>query len=68
MNKIIQYRGNASICRQQAVFDFEHSWYWLDEAEMWSHKAHDEIAAHFRECTIANPVNIAKTEKPKIAA
>ena len=51
MKKIIQYRHNESVCRQRAVFDVERSLRWLAEAEMWSHRAQDEISAHFRECT-----------------
>jgi hypothetical protein len=50
-----------SICRQRAVFDVEHSWHWLSEAEMWSHKALDEVSAHFRECTATVSSEIAAT-------
>jgi hypothetical protein len=40
----------GSICRQRAVFDPEHSWKHLAEAERWEHLAAAEIADHFREC------------------
>ncbi len=68
MKRLVQYRGNESICRQHAVFDFENRWRWLAEAEMWAHKAQDEISPHFMECTAADRIDVAKTENPKVAA
>jgi hypothetical protein len=32
-------RDMELLCRQRAVFDFEHSWKWLAEAERWEHLA-----------------------------
>lgn len=59
MKKLIQYRHNESICRQCANFDLEHSWHWLAEAEMWAHKAQDEISAQFRDYTATKDSGIA---------
>jgi hypothetical protein len=67
MQKLVQYRGNESICRQRAVFDFENRWRWLAEAEMWAHRAQDEIAARFMECTSASPIEVVRAQ-PKVAA
>jgi hypothetical protein len=47
MNKIIEYRAQEQMCRQRAVFDLQHKHYWLGQAEMWWHKAQDEISAAF---------------------
>ena len=68
MHKLVQYRGNESICRQRAVFDFENRWHWLAEAEMWAHKVQDEISSQFIERNSANPPLVAKVERPKVAA
>ncbi len=50
MKNVQTYRAMGLICRQRAVFDPEHSWKHLSDAEKWEHLAHAEIAAHFREC------------------
>jgi hypothetical protein len=44
MTKIIEYRAQEQMCRQRAVFDQQHRHYWLGQAEMWWHKAQDEIS------------------------
>ena len=49
MKNVRSYRAMSSICRQRAVFDPEHSWKHLGDAERWDHLAHAEIASHFRE-------------------
>jgi hypothetical protein len=36
------------LCRQQAVFDNEHRWKWLSEAERWEHLAAKETASRFK--------------------
>jgi len=48
MENVQTYRGMASICRQRAVFDPEHKWKHLGDAERWEHLAHAEIVSHFR--------------------
>ena len=44
MNKIIEFRAQEQMCRQRAVFDQQHRHYWLGQAEMWWHKAQDELS------------------------
>jgi hypothetical protein len=41
-------RDMELLCRQQAVFDNEHSWKWLGEAERWGHLAPKEAASRFK--------------------
>jgi hypothetical protein len=50
MNDLVRYRAMESLCRQNAVFRPLESWRLLAEAEMWHHKAQEEIASHFVEC------------------
>ncbi len=59
MEKIQSYRAMGLICRQRAVFDPEHSWKHLGDAERWEHLAHAEIAAHFRECNTQSSIEPA---------
>lgn len=68
MKKLVQYRGNESICRQRAVFDVENRWHWLAQAEMWAHKVQDEIASQLRERNAARATGVAKAVRPKAAA
>jgi hypothetical protein len=55
MNDLVRYRAMESLCRQSAVFHPLESWRLLAEAEMWHHKAQEEIASHFIECNSAAP-------------
>jgi hypothetical protein len=55
MNDLVRYRAMESLCRQSAVFRPLESWRLLAEAEMWHHKAQEEIASHFIECNSAPP-------------
>lgn len=55
MNDLVRYRAMESLCRQSAVFRPLESWRLLAEAEMWHHKAQDEIASHFMECNGTPP-------------
>jgi hypothetical protein len=50
MNDLVRYRAMESLCRQSAVFRPLESWRLLAEAEMWHHKAEQEIASRFMEC------------------
>ena len=45
MKDLVRYRAMESLCRQSAVFNPLESWRLLAEAEMWHHKAQDEIAS-----------------------
>jgi hypothetical protein len=57
MKTVQGYRAMGLICRQRAVFDPEHSWKHLADAERWDHLAYAEIASHFRDCNAASPGN-----------
>jgi hypothetical protein len=58
MNDLVRYRAMESLCRQSAVFRPLESWRLLAEAEMWHHKAQEEIAARFMECNRTPPAAI----------
>jgi hypothetical protein len=45
MSGLIRYRAMESLCRQSAVFHPLESWRLLAEAEMWHHKAQEELAS-----------------------
>ena len=51
MKDLVRYRAMESLCRQSAVFHPLESWRLLAEAEMWHHKAQDEITALFEGST-----------------
>ena len=65
MKSVQRYRAMASICRQRAVFDPQHSWKHLGDAERWEHLAHAEIANRFEECNTALdiPSSVAKAAR-----
>ena len=56
MKDLARYRAMESLCRQSAVFHPLESWRLLAQAEMWHHKAEDEIAARSAECNALAPV------------
>ncbi len=43
MKDLARYRVMESLCRQGAVFRPHESWKLLAQAEMWQHKAEDEL-------------------------
>jgi hypothetical protein len=53
MNDLVLYRAMESLCRQSAVFRPLESWRLLAEAEMWHHKAQEEIASRFMDCNVS---------------
>ena len=55
MNDLVRYRAMESLRRQSAVFHPLESWRLLAEAEMWHHKAQEEIALRFVECNRTPP-------------
>jgi hypothetical protein len=62
MENLVRYRAMESLCRQSAVFHPLESWRLLAEAEMWHHKALEEITIHSIECSAALPTGaIAQT-------
>jgi hypothetical protein len=50
MKDLARYRAMESLCRQSAVFNPLDSWRLLAEAEMWHHKALEEIDSRSLEC------------------
>ena len=63
MKDLVRYRAMESLCRQNAVFHPLESWRLLAEAEMWHHRAEDEIAARSRQCDAASSAGtLARTE------
>jgi hypothetical protein len=69
MNDLVRYRAMESLCRQSAVFRPLESWRLLAEAEMWHHKAEQEIASRFMECNGSLPsvAPIDNEEHPQAA-
>ena len=45
MKDLARYRAMESLCRQSAVFHPMDSWRLLAQAEMWHHKALDEMSS-----------------------
>jgi hypothetical protein len=41
-------RDMELLCRQQAVFDTEHRWKWLGQAERWEYLAQEEAASRVK--------------------
>jgi hypothetical protein len=55
MSNLVRYRAMESLCRQKAVFRPHESWRLLAEAEMWHHKAEEEMASRPRSHSEASP-------------
>jgi hypothetical protein len=63
MKDLIRYRAMESLCRQSAVFHPHDSWRLLAQAEMWHHKAEDELTGRSARCDVAAPAGaLARTE------
>jgi hypothetical protein len=52
MKNVVEFRAQARLCRQLAIYEPESRIYWLAEAERWSRLAQDEISAHHEECNV----------------
>jgi hypothetical protein len=61
MDNLVRYRAMESLCRQSAVFRPLESWRLLAEAEMWHHKALEEIAPRGVQCH-ENPPTVARAQ------
>jgi hypothetical protein len=59
MENLVRYRAMESLCRQSAVFRPLDSWRLLAEAEMWHHKAEEEIDCQYRRGGGATPESAA---------
>jgi hypothetical protein len=64
VDNLVRYRALESLCRQSAVFHPLESWRLLAEAEMWHHKAEEEIDSRFRVCADATPTAALLTATP----
>jgi hypothetical protein len=65
MENLVRYRAMESLCRQSAVFHPLDSWRLLAQAEMWHHKALEEIAPRLTEGKGTSPTAaLARTEIP----
>jgi hypothetical protein len=64
MSNLVRYRAMESLCRQKAVFRPLESWRLLAEAEMWHHKAQEEIASRLKSRAEAAP-NAVGRKKPE---
>ena len=64
MDKLVRCRAMESLCRQSAVFRPLDSWRLLAEAEMWHHKAEEEIDSRFRQCKDALPSGVLVNQTP----
>jgi hypothetical protein len=62
MEDLVRYRAMESLCRQSAVFRPLESWRLLAEAEMWHHKALEEITNRSIECNDPAAGALAHTE------
>jgi hypothetical protein len=66
MQNLDRYRAMESLCRQRAVFRPLESWRLLAEAEMWHHKALEEISSRSRRRGDTPPVRVAvPTNSPR---
>jgi hypothetical protein len=62
---LVRYRAMESLCRQSAVFHPLESWRLLAEAEMWHHKAEEEIASRALEPEVAPPIGaVTRADSP----
>jgi hypothetical protein len=52
MKKLVEIRSQELMCRERAMLDSERKIFWLAQAEQWEQRALDEIAFHFRECSL----------------
>jgi hypothetical protein len=66
MQKLDRYRAMESLCRQSAVFRPLESWRLLAEAEMWHHKALEEISSRSLRRDDAPPASVpARKSSPR---
>jgi hypothetical protein len=60
MSGLIRYRAMESLCRQSAVFYPLESWRLLAEAEMWHHKAEEEMACAGERAAVPSAAVLAR--------
>jgi hypothetical protein len=64
MQDLARYRAMESLCRQSAVFYPQESWRLLAQAEMWHHKALEEMASHSAQSDGASPTTARVPTRP----
>jgi hypothetical protein len=62
MKDLVRYRAMESLCRQSAVFNPLDSWRLLAQAEMWHHKALDEMTSGLERNATPPMGSLARTE------
>ncbi len=65
MSNLVRYRAMESLCRRKAVFRPHESWRLLAEAEMWHHKAEEEISSLRHDRSGSSPDPAAGSATPK---
>ena len=65
MKNVVEFRAQARLCRQLAIYEPKNRIYWLAEAERWSRLAQDEISAHYEECNVSQLRDAAS--RPNVA-
>jgi hypothetical protein len=60
MKNVVEFRAQATLCRQLAMCEPKNSSLWLAEAERWSRLAQDEISSHYQECNVIAPIGAAE--------
>ena len=68
MENLVRYRAMESLCRQSAVFHPLDSWRLLAQAEMWHHKALEEITPRAVDCSMRPADVVARTDSASIQA
>jgi hypothetical protein len=68
MEDLVRYRAMESLCRQSAVFHPLDSWRLLAQAEMWHHKALEEITPRAVDCSMRPADVVARTDSASIQA
>ena len=69
MKDAVYCRAMESLCRQSAAFRPLDSWRLLAEAEMWHHRALEEITPRAVDCNSIRPTDVVvRTESASIQA
>jgi hypothetical protein len=68
MRDAVYCRAMESLCRQSAAFRPMDSWRLLAEAEMWHHKALEEITPRAVDCSMRPADVVARTDSASIQA
>src|ERR1019366_3966902 len=64
MKNVVEFRAQATLCRQLAMCEPKNSIYWLAEAERWECLAHDEISSHYQDCNVGKSAAAMLPQSP----